>query len=84
MRAPDLDQIGLCPVEIELLGPHEDEGIVPVVGGEKEPVRLGFDEDLALFDRNLEYRCVLVRAPSFPCAFKVGWPWEVVSSTPGK
>jgi len=66
LRAPDLDEVGLCPVKIQLLGPHEDEGIVPVVRGEEEGLGLDLDEDLPLFNRDLEYRRVFVRAPPDP------------------
>jgi len=36
------------------------------VRGEEESLRLGLDEHLPLFDRNLEYRCILMGAPPDP------------------
>jgi hypothetical protein len=50
-----------------------------VVSGDEELARLGLHEDLALFERNLEYWRVFVRAhiQSLPYAFSVGWPREI-------
>jgi hypothetical protein len=67
LGAPDLEQIRSCPIEIKLLGPHEDEWMNLVMRGDEERVRLGLDQDFALLKRHLKYRCVLVRAPGGEC-----------------
>jgi len=53
----------------------------------REKEGLGLDEDLALLEGHLEHRRILVRlhqTHSLPRALSVGWPQEVVSSTPGR
>src|SRR5437868_11985145 len=37
-----------------------------IVSGDEEGAWLGLQQDLTFFKRNLEYRCVFVRAPPHP------------------
>src|SRR5262245_38352361 len=66
LRTPDLHQVGLYPIRVELFRPDQYQRMALVVRREEEHLGLGLDEDVALLKGNFEHRRILVRAPPDP------------------